>query len=54
MDNEILDEIKDFAARKLNEAYGFCGVADGPDTALLNSSDREGKDITIEIKAEDE
>ena len=50
MNNQILNEIKDFAAMKLKEQYGFCGIADGEDMAMLNSSDAEGNDIIINIK----
>lgn len=50
MKNQILDEIKDFAKSKLTEAYGFCGVADGDDIVMINSTDSEGNDIIINIK----
>jgi len=52
--NEILEEIKEFAKKKLIESYGFCGVAESDDMAMLNSSDREGKDIKIIIEAKPE
>ena len=51
MKNRALDDIKKYAAQRLQREYGFCGVADAPDFALLNSSsDSDGIDITIEIK----
>ncbi len=46
MDNTILDEIKEFARKRLVEAYGYCGVADGPLQAMLNSGGSE-EDIMI-------
>jgi len=51
MNNPVLEDIKDYAAKKLMEAYGFCGIASGDDMAMLNSSDREGMDIKINIEA---
>ena len=52
MKNQALDDIKKYAAQRLQREYGFCGVADAPNFALLNSSsDSDGIDITIEIKA---
>ncbi|KKN06043.1 hypothetical protein LCGC14_1081210 [marine sediment metagenome] len=50
MKNKILEEIKVFALNKLNKEYGFCGVADCDDFAMLNSTDNKGHDILIEIK----
>jgi hypothetical protein len=49
MDNKILKEIAEDAAQKLNLAYGYCGLAMGPDNAMLNSEDRQGNDIKIVI-----
>jgi hypothetical protein len=52
MKNQVLDDIKKYAAQRLQREYGFCGLADGPNSAFLNSSsDLDGIDITIEIKA---
>ena len=55
MTNEILENIKQYATKLLMTKYGYCGVADDNDFALLNSDDGNGKDIkiTIEIKDED-
>ena len=49
MDNAVLEDIKRYAVAKLNESYGYCGVADGPAVAMINSDDRAGNDILIEI-----
>lgn len=49
MENEVLKDIIDYATKKLNSAYGYCGVAEGPDMAMLNSEDRKGNDIKIKI-----
>ncbi len=54
MNNQILNEIKDFAVERLREQYGFCGLADGEDMAKINSSDRKGNDIIIDIKVKKE
>lgn len=54
MENEILKDIIAYASRKLNAAYGYCGVAEGSKAAMLNSDDRKGNDIKITIKLESE
>ena len=51
MKNPVLEDIKNYAIKKLNEAYGYCGSAEGDDMAMLNSEDRKGMDIKINIKA---
>jgi hypothetical protein len=54
MENEILKDIIDYATKRLNDAYGYCGVAEGPRMAMLNSDDGKGHDIKINIKIEAE
>lgn len=54
MDNEVLKDITDYAAKKLNAAYGYCGVAEGRTAAMINSDDGNGNDIKISIKLESE
>ena len=54
MENKVLDEIVKYAAKQLNNAYGFCGVASSPNSAFLNSSDLEGNDIFIKIEVKQE
>ncbi len=54
MENEVLKDIIAYASRKLNAAYGYCRVAEGPQMAMLNSDDGNGCDIKISIKVEDE
>lgn len=49
MENEVLKDIVDYSRKKLMEAYGYCGVAEGPTNAMLNSEDRVGSDIKIVI-----
>ena len=49
MKNEILAEIVEFAKNKLNDHYGFCGVASGDNMAMLNSMDSRGNDIAISV-----
>ncbi len=52
MKNPVLERIKKYAIQELNAAYGYCGAAEGDDMVMLNSDDRNGKDIKITIKAE--
>ena len=54
MKNEVLDDIKKYAISKLNQAYGYCGSAEGDEMAMLNSEDREGNDISINITTKPE
>ena len=54
MENEVLKDIIDYATRRLDAAYGYCGVAEGTNVAMLNSDDGNGHDIKINIKIEDE
>lgn len=54
MQNQALDDIKRYAAQRLQREYGFCAIADSAKFALLNSSsESEGVDISIEIKISD-
>jgi len=48
MKNTVLEDIKNYAARRLQQEYGYCGITDGPNVALINSGGDE--DITISIK----
>lgn len=54
MKNEVLQDIIEYATRKLNQSYGFCGAATGDSAAMLNSNDNEGNDIIINIKLREE
>jgi hypothetical protein len=54
MENEILKDIIDYARRKLNASYGYCGVAEGSKIAMLNSDDGKGGEIKINITIEQE
>jgi len=54
MKNLVLEDIKNYAIRRLNEAYGYCGAAMGEDMALLNSDDRNGSEIRISITSKPE
>lgn len=50
MKNAVLEDIKNYAIKRLNQHYGFCGAASGENMAMLNSTDENGNDIVIEIK----
>lgn len=54
MKNEALQDIIEYATRKLNQSYGFCGVATGDSATMLNSNDNKGNDIIINIKLREE
>jgi hypothetical protein len=54
MRDKILADIIEYATNKLNQEYGFCGVAQGPTMAMLNSSDKDGKDISINFNIQSE
>ena len=40
MKNKILNEIKEFAIKRLNEEYGYCGVAESDTFVMINSDDK--------------
>lgn len=50
MDNKVLNDIKDYAVKRLKEEYRYCGVGEGEDFIMINSDDGEGCDIKINIK----
>lgn len=49
MKNPVLDAIVKDATRRLTATYGYCGVAMADDMALLNSDDKQGGEIRINI-----
>lgn len=54
MEDPVLEVIKHFVVVQLQSNYGYCGVMNSKNLAILNSSNGAGKDIEITIKAEDE
>lgn len=54
MGNEVLCEIKEFIIQKLQSHYGYCGVAEGQENCMINSDDKNGNDIIINIKTKPE
>lgn len=50
MENEILNDIKEYAIKRLQEAYGYCGVAESDTSIFINSDDKKGNDIKIKIE----
>lgn len=50
MKNEVLEKIKKFAVNELKAVYGYVGLADGNDQAMLNTYDGQGNEIKITIK----
>lgn len=48
MKNETLNQIKSEVARILQSKYGYCGIADSDETAILNSGgDEQNFIVTI-------
>ena len=54
MNNKALEDIKNYAVKRLNQEYGYCGCAEGDNAAMINSDDKSGNDIKIIIKLEPE
>jgi len=50
MKDKVLKDIIEYAIKRLNNSYGFCGVAESEEMAILNSEDRKGNGIKITIK----
>lgn len=53
MDNKVLEDIKNYAIKRLNREYGYCGAAESPSMVMLNSG-LDNENITIHIKCEKE
>ena len=51
MKNDVLEDIKSYAVKKLTAAYGYCGLADYDDWTFIRSGDN---DVSIQIKIETE
>lgn len=54
MKNQTLETIKTFVTNKLKNDFGYCGCAEGPDIATINSDDGNGREIKITITIKDE
>ena len=54
MQNEALNDIKEFAIKRLKEANGYCGVAENDTMVMINSDDKAGNDIIIKITIQPE
>lgn len=55
MKNQALNDIKNYAAKRLRQEFGYCGVAEGDNMAMLNSGgDNEKITIHIKLDREDE
>lgn len=53
MENPVLEQIKKFAQERLQAAYGYVGVAEAPNMAMLNSGG-DGENLIIRIEARKE
>jgi len=49
MNNSVLERIKNFAVSELRGNYEYCGVMESDEFILINSDDKNGKDIKIKI-----
>lgn len=49
MNNKVLEEIKNFAIKRLKEEYGYCGAAEGDNMAMLNSGN-DGENLIIKFE----
>lgn len=49
MKNQVLEDIKNFAKDRLHKEYGYVGVADGDEFAMLNSGG-EGENLIIKFE----
>ncbi len=54
MENQALKDIIEYARKRLTRAGEYCGVAESPTMAVLNSDDGKGNDIKIVITYEKE
>ena len=54
MKDQVLTDIVRYATQKLNTAYGYCGVAEGDNVAMLNTDDGKGNEIKINITVKQE
>lgn len=52
MKDQILNDILKYAINRLNQAYGFCGVASGDDITMINSTNKAGEEIKIKFTIE--
>lgn len=53
MKDPVLNLIMENCARQLQNAFGYCGIANSDDQAFLNSGP-EGKNFTIVIKDQED
>ena len=53
MKNNALEDIKKFAMERLKREYGYCGVAEGENDAMLNSGG-DDENITVKLKYEND
>ena len=54
MNNEVLNDIKDYATKRLMQEYDYCAVAEADDMAMLTCDDKQGNDIKINITVKPE
>jgi hypothetical protein len=50
MKNKVLEDIKKYAAQRLQQEYGYCGIADTAEMSMLNSG-ADGENIVIHIQS---
>lgn len=52
MKQKTAEEIKEFARTRLVQQFGFCGVMESDNKAILTSTDHTSMDIKIIIEVE--
>lgn len=51
MTNQALEDIKKFAVERLKREYGYAGLADGDQFAMINSGG-DGENLIVKIEAQ--
>ena len=54
MENEILDNIKNYAIGLFQSKYGYCGIAESDKNAVINTDDGKGNNIIIKIEIKED
>lgn len=52
MEDKALNDMVTTTAAHLNATFGFCGLMNSTDIAILNSTDSEGNEIKVTFKVD--
>ena len=50
MEKQVMDKLKELIVEECNKEFGFCGVAEGDDTIMINTG--KEKDLIIKMEIE--